>query len=648
MLLLCMLLSVGASLGANVFRISNTSDFITFSNAVNNGANYSGTTVFLDSDIDLNGLSFEPIGKNTTFYFTGTFDGQGHTISNLVMNTTLSHAGLFGYSSGLTIKNVVIDDSCSFVVHNSGTTHSGSLVGQCVATDDTCNIESNVNMGSVNFNGIINGYNSLYIGGIIGYISSYSSNYDSSVKNCANYGTVTFSGIDSYSYLGGIVGYSFSISSFNKVYIQNCLNYGSIVHNGTTYSWLYVGEITAGSNYIVIENCVSAGTISSNNQRMEYIGSFVGVVKSQANVTHSFWTSNADYNTTNNPERLLIDNETSLVELNSEVVDKLNKYSSDKPSWNKWLLNTNNASIKFTINKELGFTVESQIVLLPDPAANNNESTFSGWYNDDLLTSPLNTSEVASATTLYGMLCASSNYTVALDVNGGDSSLFPSPHPMAIECSGVYGELPNATREGHTFLGWFTENEGGEHIESGCKVTNFNDHTLYAQWVINRYTLVFAFNNGTEPEVKTLVFNETIEYPKNMKKNGFTFNGWDRIINWMPAEDITITAQWREKPTSFIEIVFSKKDLSEEEVKEVIESYTDEAFKIIKIADSESGEIKVIVEFVDPSKSTEFVRSINEIKRPSDTFIKRVNGIDYGESFSYGFSPSLLLSSFII
>ena len=160
------------------------------------------------------------------------------------------------------------------------------------------------------------------------------------------------------------------------------------------------------------------------------------------------------------------------------------------------------------------------------------------------------------------MLCASSNYTVSLNVNGGDSSSFPSPHPMVIECSGIYGELPNATREGHTFLGWFTENEGGEHIKSGSKVTNLNDHTLYAHWGINIYTLVFVFNNGTDPEVKILVFNETIEYPKNMKKNGFTFNGWDRIINWMPAEDITITAQWREKPTNFIEIVFSKKDPS--------------------------------------------------------------------------------------
>ena len=77
---------------------------------------------------------------------------------------------------------------------------------------------------------------------------------------------------------------------------------------------------------------MSAGSISSNNQRYEFIGSFVGTVGSQANITHSLLTRNADYNTTSNSDKLLIDNETILVELNPEAVDKLNEYSSNKPS----------------------------------------------------------------------------------------------------------------------------------------------------------------------------------------------------------------------------------------------------------------------------------------------------------------------------
>ena len=91
-------------------------------------------------------------------------------------------------------------------------------------------------------------------------------------------------------------------------------------------------RIFGGSSYVIIENCVSAGSISSNNQRIEYIGSFVGTVISQANITHSFWIRNADYNCTNIIDRIVIDNETILVELNPEAVDKLNEYSSNKPS----------------------------------------------------------------------------------------------------------------------------------------------------------------------------------------------------------------------------------------------------------------------------------------------------------------------------
>ena len=81
---------------------------------MNNETSYSGTTVFLDVDIDFSGGSpseqFVPIGKSGSKYFQGTFDGQGHTISNLAINSSsLQYVGLFGYSKGATIRNVVLD-----------------------------------------------------------------------------------------------------------------------------------------------------------------------------------------------------------------------------------------------------------------------------------------------------------------------------------------------------------------------------------------------------------------------------------------------------------------------------------------------------------------------------------------------------------
>ena len=73
--------------------------------------------MFLDADIDFSGgLSeqFEPIGTSNSNSFQGTFDGQGHTISNLAMKSSSQYVGLFGRSKGA-IRNVVLDSSCSVV-----------------------------------------------------------------------------------------------------------------------------------------------------------------------------------------------------------------------------------------------------------------------------------------------------------------------------------------------------------------------------------------------------------------------------------------------------------------------------------------------------------------------------------------------------
>lgn len=94
---------------------------------MNKGTDYAGTTVFLDSDIDLAGIDFKVIGTYTTRfdmrYFGGVFDAQGHTISNLKIKNVSSidspgkyYAGLFGRSRGMTIKNIVLDSTCSFKI----------------------------------------------------------------------------------------------------------------------------------------------------------------------------------------------------------------------------------------------------------------------------------------------------------------------------------------------------------------------------------------------------------------------------------------------------------------------------------------------------------------------------------------------------
>ena len=156
-------------LGEGELHIRDASDLIEFSKNVSLGTNYKGTTVFLDADIDFSGgLSeqFEPIGMNSNSnYFQGTFNGQGHTINNLEIKSSSSqYVGLFGYSSGGTIKNVVLDSSCSVVssCSDSSEAYVGGIVGYC----SYCTIESTVNMASVSFTGNTSNSN-LYLGGIM-------------------------------------------------------------------------------------------------------------------------------------------------------------------------------------------------------------------------------------------------------------------------------------------------------------------------------------------------------------------------------------------------------------------------------------------------------------------------------------------------
>ena len=129
----------------------------------------------------------------------GTFDGQGHNQQSC--NEFLFTFGLFWSSSaGATIKNIVLDSSCTAVSSYSGSSSSyayiGGIIGECYG----CTIENTVNMASVSFTGSTS--SSLYLDGVAGYLY-----YSKTVKNCANYGSVTHYGTAKNAYIGGIVGY---------------------------------------------------------------------------------------------------------------------------------------------------------------------------------------------------------------------------------------------------------------------------------------------------------------------------------------------------------------------------------------------------------------------------------------------------------
>lgn len=243
--------------------------------SVNKRIKYGGTTVFLDTDLDLAGKSFEPISNSSSNYFSGTYDGQVRTISNLkIESTSFVHPALFGSCMNFTIRNTAISSSSSITSFYKSSGKGNSYIASTVSIGRACLIENIVNMADLTYSGDTGDHN-LHFGGIVGWLESkeYTS---SSTRNCVNYGTLTYSGKSTgVVEIGGIV--NIILHSYNKTLIQNCAIYGVIASKGeTTMRALYIGGIGSYENYdeTIIENCLSLGKIESNTESI-FIGNVI-------------------------------------------------------------------------------------------------------------------------------------------------------------------------------------------------------------------------------------------------------------------------------------------------------------------------------------------------------------------------------------
>ena len=175
--------------------------------------------------------------------------------------------------------------------------------------------------------------------------------------------------------------------------------------------------------------------------------------------------------------------------------------------------------------------------------------TFKGWYdNENLAGSPV--TAIGGAETgnkEYWAKWEINQYTITFDTNGG-SEIAPITQDYGTEITAP----DNPTRKGYTFKGWDKE------IPKTMLAENI---TVKAQWEINQYTITFDTNGGSEIAPITQDYGTEITAPDNPTRKGYTFKGWDKEIpKAMPAENITITARWKdtEKPTGEIIIGTNK------------------------------------------------------------------------------------------
>ena len=251
--LLCLL---GMAAKAQTVEISTVDQLKAFRDAVNSGTTYSGQTVKLTADLDLSSeANWVPIGNLVAYpsqSFNGTFDGNGHKISNITCtDNTPNHAvaGLFGSVVNGTIKDLTVENVNITSTHYAGGivayTSNGPTIENCKVIGGTIKSSPELLNGSYD--------NGDKVGGIMGYATA-----GSTINNCV-VENVTIKG---YRDLGGIVGYSAGTVTNNtaiEVTVTQDLTNGYKNPTPTTVGDIHGGGSPTLSNNKVIKYVAQIG-----------------------------------------------------------------------------------------------------------------------------------------------------------------------------------------------------------------------------------------------------------------------------------------------------------------------------------------------------------------------------------------------------
>ncbi len=152
----------------------------------------------------------------------------------------------------------------------------------------------------------------------------------------------------------------------------------------------------------------------------------------------------------------------------------------------------------------------------------------------------------ANCTVVYG---EPDKETVVFDPNGGSCGTDQCTYPLGES----YGWLPEATRDGYAFDGWFTEYNGGDRISAATTVTASETRTLYAHWTLVEQLVTFDANGGQcDPPTHSYAIGGTYGWFPTPTRDGCAFIGWqtpDRkelaATSVVPEQrSLTLQARW--------------------------------------------------------------------------------------------------------
>ena len=208
------------------------------------------------ADIDLTGVTWEPIGYSGDYYFAGNYDGDGHTISNATSTGKndaqgYATAGIFGWVAFGSVENLHVKNANFVATGQNSYSYVGGIAGVCY--------ESSIKNCSVVDSSLESkrDENNNCAGSIVGY------SYNGTFEKCA----AENNRVTSMAYAGGFVGEQADKKNVGKSTFTNCYTANCTVTaitdktNGLSFAGGFVGEVTR--NALTVENCYVYGATLS-------------------------------------------------------------------------------------------------------------------------------------------------------------------------------------------------------------------------------------------------------------------------------------------------------------------------------------------------------------------------------------------------
>ena len=243
------------------YTVTSADGLMNIAKLVNGGK--SDINITLDTDIDLTGKDWTPIGTDYDNSYKGTFDGGGHTITGLTFTTNDEYAGLFGWLNRAgTVKNVVME-GVQITSNQIDGGSIGGVVGSSWGTIENCSVSGSVS-GTV------------YVGGVVGV------QIGGSITGCSSSATVKGM-VD----VGGVAGQTNSSATLTACYAT-----GNVIIEMDPKKNIAGGSLVgmnAGSSLLA---CYATGNVTSTGSSTGYmhIGGFLG--NNYTTVTAGYWKNN--------------------------------------------------------------------------------------------------------------------------------------------------------------------------------------------------------------------------------------------------------------------------------------------------------------------------------------------------------------------